>query len=251
MNKKSGHHGGAWKVAYADFTTAMMALFMVLWLTAQDVKIKEAVARAFAHPFSSLTKGSSGIVPQQKNAGSETPRSSKDPKAQTVYASVVDMNFLKQLNQELMKQLPQEEEEERTVELELTPEGLRVTVFDRTRKPVFEVNSVQLTEYGNWVFSTLAWVVSRYSNFTIELEGHTERGRVMPRPDYGNWELTADRANAARRKLLRHGVQEIQIRKVAGFADTQPRLDVSPENEMNRRVTVMLKVQTNNNNNHS
>ena len=69
MSKKGGHHGGAWKVAYADFVTAMMALFMVLWLTSQDQRIKEAVQRAFRNPFSSVTKESSGVIPTKENPG--------------------------------------------------------------------------------------------------------------------------------------------------------------------------------------
>ena len=92
------------------------------------------------------------------------------------------------------------------------------------------------------LFSTLAWEISRYHTFKIELEGHTEAGRAGLRPDYGNWELSTDRANAARRKLIQSGVDTNQVAKVAGFADTQPMADVDPIAEVNRRVTVLLKV---------
>src|SRR5262249_30912026 len=99
-------------------------------------------------------------------------------------------------------------------------------------------------DYGNWVFSTLAWQVSRYTNtFRVELEGHTERGHLAQAKMTDNWELSADRANSARRKLLEHGVAEAQIRKVVGFADTMPMADLPPTDEINRRVAVLLKVK--------
>ncbi|MBL9137183.1 MAG: OmpA family protein [Verrucomicrobiales bacterium] len=238
MKNKHGHHGGAWKVAYADFVTAMMALFLVLWLTAQDEKIKEAVERAFRHPFSSMTKQSVGIMPN------ENEQRSRDQKGNFDSAAVVELAMLRRLNQDLLRSLENMEDDpsQRSIELEMTPEGLRISVFDRSHRPIFDRQSWTFTQYGDWVFSTLAWEVARYRGFTVELEGHTERGHPPLRPDYGDWELSADRANAARRKLLEHGVEPGQLRKVAGFADTQPVAGHRPDDEINRRVTVMLKL---------
>jgi chemotaxis protein MotB len=93
------------------------------------------------------------------------------------------------------------------------------------------------------VFSTLAWEISRYTNFCIELEGHTEQGHPQFSPEYGDWELSADRANAVRRKLMETGVQPAQIKKVAGFGDTVPMSEYPATNECNRRVTVLLNVE--------
>jgi chemotaxis protein MotB len=93
------------------------------------------------------------------------------------------------------------------------------------------------------VFSTLAWEIGRYPTFTVELSGHTERGHNLVREDYGDWELSADRANAARRKLLQQGVASAQIYKVSGVGDTQPLDSTHPGDEINRRVSVQLKVQ--------
>ncbi|MEW6156423.1 MAG: flagellar motor protein MotB [Verrucomicrobiota bacterium] len=244
MAKKHGHHGGAWKVAYADFVTAMMALFMVLWLSSQDQKIKEAVARSFKNPFSSITKDSTGIIPNKETQALKSSQGNFDS------ASAVELTMLRRLNEDLLKTLQKtpDMEQEETVKLELTPEGLRISVFDRARKPVFELNSELFTEYGAWVFSTLAWQIARYPNFTVELEGHTEKGHAPTRQNYSNWELTADRANSARRKLIEHGVASEQIRKVAGYAETQPMPNYAPENEINRRVSVMLKVGDKNRN---
>src|SRR5438034_8477275 len=134
-----GHHGGAWKVAYADFVTAMMALFMVLWLAAQDQKIKEAVERAFRHPFMSLTKESAGLIPNpNKNTGS----SQSAGKFDNATASAVELAMLRRLQQEMVHSLSKRvEENDETVKFNLTPEGLRINVFDRARKPTFEANS--------------------------------------------------------------------------------------------------------------
>ncbi len=239
MNRRHKHHGGAWKVAYADFVTAMMALFLVLWLTAQDEKIKEAVERAFRNPFSSVTKESVGIIPNKDSLAVKASTGNFDS------ASAIELSMLRRLNEDLLKTLQNEMQDQETspVKLELTPDGLRISVFDRSRKPIFEKQSIAFTPYGDWVFSTLAWEISRFAQFSVELEGHTERGYAPIRPDYGNWEISSERANAARRKLLEHGVKIPQIRKVAGYADTIPMLDRAPEDEANRRVTVLLKVR--------
>ena len=226
-------------MAYADFVTAMMALFLVLWLTSQDTKIKEAIERSFRNPWGSLTKDSVGIIPNNET------QAVKSEKGQFQEASAIELNMLRRLNQELMTTLqPAETEQTDSVKMELTSEGLRISVFDRNRKPIFDVDSIKLTPYGDWVFSTLAWEIARYRNCLIELEGHTEKGRPPLRPDYGKWELTADRANVARRTMMEHGVAEYQIRRVAGFGDIQPLSNLSPQDESNRRVSVVLKVKT-------
>lgn len=234
-----GHHGGAWKVAYADFVTAMMALFMVLWLSSQDQRIKQAVERAFRNPFSSVTKDSTGIVPQKETQAVKNSSGNFDS------ASAVELTMLRRLNQDLLKSLHTDSEDpnENTVKLDLTPDGLTINVFDRSRKPIFEPQSTKFTTYGDWVFSTLAWEISRYTSFLIDLEGHTEKGNPPVREDYGDWEISADRANAVRRKIIENGVSLHQIKKVAGYGDTVPMPNMDPTNEVNRRVTVMLNVR--------
>ena len=99
-----------------------------------------------------------------------------------------------------------------------------------------------MTEYGRWVFSTLTWEICRYRTFPLELGGHAERGRPNVREDYGSWEVTADRANAVRRLLLKNGVHPEQVKKVAGHADTVSLPNTRPEEEKNRRVTVLLRL---------
>ena|SRR2546421_2665173 len=243
MSKKHAHHGGAWKVAYADFVTAMMALFLVLWLAAQDQKIKEAVERAFRNPFMSLTKESSGLMPtKQQDSGK-----SSSGKYDNASASPMEVAMLRRLQADLAKSLqtPEVPEDEESVKFNLTSEGLRINIFDRARKPIFEGNSDKLTAYGAWILTTLAWEISRVKTFSVELEGHTERGHQFASNQYGGWELSADRANAGRRKLLEHGVDTGQVKKVAGFADTNPLPGYQPENAVNRRIALLLRVQTN------
>lgn len=242
MARKKRHpaHGGAWKVAYADFVTAMMALFLVLWLASQDQKIKEAVQRSFRNPFASLTKESTGIIPNKDVMAVKASEGNFDS------ASAVELNMLRKLAEDLMQSLQSNPEtpEESPLNLEITPDGMRISVFDRNRKPIFDPDTAVFTGYGAWIFSTLAWEISRYTNsFTIELEGHTEQGRPPRDRDYDNWELTTDRANAARRKLLAHDVVPTQIHKVAGYADTQPMANFEPQNESQRRVAVLLKLK--------
>lgn len=234
---KHKYHGGSWKVAYADFVTAMMALFLVLWLTAQDTKIKEAIERAFRNPFSSATKESVGILPNKDVQALQQQKGSFDS------VSVLQLELLRRLTDDLAKLLQKDPESQNSVKLDMTSEGLRINVFDRSQKPIFETDTSHFTPYGSWVFSTLAWEIGRYPTFTVELSGHTEQGHNLNREEYGDWELSADRANAARRKLLQHGVGAAQIYKVSGVGDTQPMDSTAPGDEINRRVSVQLKVQ--------
>src|ERR1700676_2101365 len=178
--KRGGHHGGSWKVAYADFVAAMMALFLCLWLTAQDAKVKDAVERAFRNPFSSVTKESTGIIPNKD----KDMQAVKSTTGNFDSASAVELTMLRRINQDLVKSLQSDGEDQgdSSVKLELTPEGLLINVFDRSHKPIFEPQSTTFTTYGDWVFSTLAWEISRFTTFAIELEGHTESGNAPIRP---------------------------------------------------------------------
>jgi len=236
MSKKGGHHGGSWKVAYADFVTAMMALFLCLWLTAQDTKIKDAVERAFTNPFSSVTKESTGIIENKDKTSAER------HVGQFQSVSAVEMETMRHVSDDLTRLL-QQNETDSSVKIELTPDGLRINIFDRSRKPIFEPDTDTFTTYGSWVFSTLAWEISRYTTFKIELEGHTKTSLDQTREASGKWDLSTERANAARVKVVQGGVSERQICKVSGYADTAPMPDTEPNDEINRRVTVMLKMK--------
>lgn len=238
MAKKHVYHGGEWKVAYADFTTAMMALFLCLWLTSQDQKIKEAVERAFRNPFSTVTKESVGIIPNKDVSATYQ----QQGHFQSV--SAVEMETMRRLTEDLDKLLKEQELDQMSVKVDLTPEGLNINVFDRSQKPIFKPNTDEFTQYGEWVFSTLAWEISRYPAFKIELEGHTEsKTESATSGQHGKWDLSTERANAARRVLVANGVEDKQIFKVSGFADTVPMPGTDPSDEINRRVTVLVKLR--------
>ncbi|HWD93782.1 MAG TPA: flagellar motor protein MotB [Verrucomicrobiae bacterium] len=235
--QKHAHHGGSWKVAYADFVTAMMALFLCLWLTAQDTKIKDAVERAFRNPFSSVTKESTGIIPNKEASATYKQAGKFDS------VSAVEMETMRHVSDDLTRLLQKQDEVESSVQIDLTSDGLRINIFDRSNRPIFETGNDTFTPYGAWVFSTLAWEISRYKTFKIELEGHTESNVETGHEAHGKWELSTERANAARRKVVQSGVDDLQICKVSGFADTAPMPAFPPEAEINRRVTVLLKLK--------
>jgi chemotaxis protein MotB len=246
-----GKGGGAWKVAYADFVTAMMALFLVLWITAQDKKVKDAIAHSFNAPFEAMSKSPPNFIPRE----SMGLLPSDDAKAQAYSQqgkydkpSAVETEMLQQLNENLLKALQTnpDMEEGNSVKLELTGDGLNISVFDRVRKPIFDPHTAKFTQFGAWVFSTLAWEIARYKNFRLELEGHTQVDDTPAGQTYDKWELSADRANAARRALVAHGVNAAQVRKVSGYGDAAPMPNSAPDDEMNNRVTVLLNVDSNN-----
>jgi len=233
--KKAHRDHGVWKVAYADFVTAMMALFLCLWLTSQDQKIKDAVERAFRNPFSSVTKESVGII--------SNPDVSATFQQQGHFQSVsaVEMETMRHLSDDLSRLLKQDENVT-SVRIDLTPEGVNINIFDRSNKPIFKPGTATFTDYGAWVFSTLAWEISRYTTFRIELEGHTESKAENGTDAHDAWDLSTERANAGRRELEENGVLDKQISKVSGFADTVPMEGYLPTDEINRRVTVLLKL---------
>jgi chemotaxis protein MotB len=214
-----------------------MALFLCLWLTAQDTKIKDAVERAFRNPFSSVTKESTGIIPNKEASASYKQAGKFDS------VSAVEMETMRHVSDDLTKLLQKQDEVESSVQIDLTSDGLRINIFDRSNRPIFEAGSETFTTYGAWVFSTLAWEISRYKTFKIELEGHTETSVETGHEAHGKWELSTERANAARRKVVQSGVDDLQICKVSGFADTAPMPAFPPEAEINRRVTVLLKLK--------
>jgi chemotaxis protein MotB len=132
---------------------------------------------------------------------------------------------------------------DKSLKIDVTAEGLSINIYDRSQKPVFHPDTDVFTDYGSWVFNTLAWEIARYNTFRIELEGHTETLTNDAREATRKWELSTERANAARRKIVTGGVGTAQICKVSGFADTAPMAETFPSDEANRRVTVLVKIK--------
>ena len=155
------------------------------------------------------------------------------------------MQFLRQLN-DVLKVDMNEIDQQEAVKMELLSDGIRLSLFDRARKPLFKKDSPELTEYGDWILGTMAWVISRFEKFQIELEGHSEARTEVDLGELDLWELTAVRANVARKKLLKNGVKIEQIKKVAGYSDTVPVSGTSRADQSNRRVTILLQSRAKN-----
>jgi len=238
--------GGAWKVAYADFVTAMMALFMVLWISSQDKEVLVATSRYFQQPFNSPLTASSGIlnldgkVASEKSAkSSESEDSTQGGKPQTD-ARAVDLQFLNSLAKDFYRLLHMEEDlKDKPIDIQVTSDGLRITLFDRATRPLFVGSTAEFTEWGRFVIQSLAWMIDR-QKFMVMIDGHTRKGLTLTKADYGAWELSADRANAARRALTYYAVDPALISRVTGFADTHPVPYEKPESETNQRVTLSL-----------
>jgi chemotaxis protein MotB len=242
--------GGAWKVAYADFVTAMMALFMVLWISSQDQKILIATSRYFQNPFNSPLQAGSGVLDKEsKEIGSkggggssskDDPSASSNPPA--TEAPEVDLQFLNSLAKDFYRLLNVDEDlQEKPIDIQVTSDGMRITLYDRARKPLFNEATAEFTPWGDFVMQSLSWLIDRH-RFRVVVEGHTRKGLVLPNPDYGAWELSSDRANAARRSLVHYAAGGGEIERVTGFADTRPVPFQAPESESNQRVTLSLSI---------
>ncbi len=237
--------GGAWKVAYADFVTAMMALFMVLWISAQDKKILLATSRYFQSPFSSPLSDHSGIMPFNKESNdSSASKKSEDDSAgkekPTDKTKQIEMNFLNSVAADFYRLLHFEENlDQKPIDIQVTSDGLRITLFDKARRPLFVGNTTELTEWGKFVLQSLAWMIEHH-HFRVTIDGHTRAALALPRDDYSAWELSSDRANAARRLLVHYAVDPGMIERVTGYADTRPLPHEPPESEANQRITLSL-----------
>jgi chemotaxis protein MotB len=240
-------HGGAWKVAFADFMTALMALFLVLWISAQDKKILIATSKYFQNPFSSPMDDHSGIMPYNKQSDSST-SSSRSEDTGTGQPSnkdkQIELSFLNSVAADFYRLLHLDESlDQKPIDIQVTTDGLRITLFDRSNQPIFKDESAEFTEWGIHLVQSMAWLIDRH-RFRVTIDGHTRQGLVLPREDYSAWELSSDRANAARRKLVLYAVEAELIDRVTGYADTKPLPKEDPKAESNQRITLSLALGT-------
>ena len=238
--KKAAHHGGAWKVAFADFMTAMMALFLVLWISSQKKEIVLATARYFQNPFNAPMPNTSGIMPYDTNKPSQPHGEDSGADQPTTSKHEVDLQYLNALSKDFFRLLNLDEDMgEKPVDIQVTSDGLRITLYDRSKRPLFGEKNAEFTEWGRFVMQSLAWMIDR-QKFRVVIEGHTRQGLDLPKPEYSAWELSADRANAARRALTLYAVDPTTVERVTGFADTRPVPFQAPESEANQRITLSL-----------
>jgi chemotaxis protein MotB len=226
-----GHHGGAWKVAYADFVTAMMALFLVLWLLSQaDTKLKTAVANYFRSP--GVFNSTDGGVLNGPKAVSE------DPSAD----SASEQNMFDAIAERLKKNIsanPELMAFKDRVKIEVTDEGLRIQIIDKADRVTFASGSAQLSPEAKLLLTEIAKAACKLPN-PIAIGGHTDKNLFPAGSSYTNWELSADRANAARRALEAGCVKAEQIRRVIGYADTELLYPNQPLAAANRRINITI-----------
>lgn len=219
-----GHHGGAWKVAYADFVTAMMALFIVLWLLSSDEKVRKAVGGYFQDPT-----GKGNLMGTTMAGAGEGLLLSQD-----------DMSKLKEKLEQAMRELPQFEQMKQNIEVTVTSEGLRIELLEKEGGMFFESGNAKPTAKGSELIRMLGEQLKGIPNKLL-VEGHTDAKPYSADHGYTNWELSADRANSARRLLEESGVPPSQIAQIRGFADQKLRTAKDPYDPANRRVSVLVQ----------
>jgi chemotaxis protein MotB len=225
-----GHHGGAWKVAYADFVTAMMALFIVLWLMNTSEQVKKAIAGYFSDPSGRKTEQGTG----QAGVG------------ETISLDKPDMSHLKEKLEDAMKRMPELAALKDQVQMTVTAEGLRIELMEGEKATFFESGNAEPTAQGREMLEMLAGQTGKLQ-YSLLVEGHTDSRPFTGRANYSNWELSADRANAARRIMQTSGVRDGQIVEIRGFADRRLRNPEDPTNASNRRISVIVKSEAHDN----
>jgi chemotaxis protein MotB len=220
----AAHHGGAWKVAYADFVTAMMALFIVLWLLNSSKQIQVAVGGYFKDPTGTSKKVGSGMTGSGEN----------------FTVTKENLNTLKEELQASIRKTANLDKLKNQIEMTITAEGLRIELLETEKGAFFPVGSPEPNDVGKEIVSLLSQELGKLPN-AISIEGHTDSKPFSKDANYGNWELSSDRANAARRVMQRGGLGAHQVTQVRGFADQRLRKPEDPENACNRRISVIVQ----------
>lgn len=250
-----GHHGGAWKVAYADFVTAMMAFFMVMWLIGMDAKTRHAIAAYFRDPvgFMQAVRAKSEAVftinesvpPGGKNTPN-MPRAAKDGKTalkkdrQTEHK---ELEEFKKYVETALSNIPELSRLKEHVKIEFVKEGLRIELLEGKEPVFFQTGSATVTPAARQLLRIIAEKVGKLDNRVI-VEGHTDAQPYRYGGGYSNWELSADRANASRRVLEGAGLWKGQVAEVRGYADTRLRNPQDPFHFSNRRVSLLIPYTT-------
>lgn len=252
-----GHHGGAWKVAFADFAVAMMAFFLVLWLMeAATVEEKAAISGYFSDPTAFTEGGTPYVIDLdgslKKNEGDgQAPEQEVENIAQ---GNVIDedtvQDWAQQIEyrkfQELRRQLQAKIEENPELEkykdqiiMEITDDGLQIQIVDKDSRPMFDSGSDEIKPHMRNILEALGRTIGHVPN-SISVSGHTDAAAFTERRDYSNWELSAERANAARRALQNAGIGEDKISQVVGLASSLLFDEENPLNPINRRISILV-----------
>ncbi|MBA4377446.1 MAG: hypothetical protein C0395_02100 [Gemmatimonas sp.] len=233
-----GHHGGAWKVAYADFITSMMSLFIVLWIVNQDQAVKEAVAGYFRDPGAFSAAGAGGPLGGQTILPETGQGIMEGMKAEA-------KRLLEEAATELREQLAGVEHFEqimKQVEIKMTDSGLNIQMVEMSNSLFFDVGSANLSSAAEAVLQVLARQLAKLPNKLV-IEGHTDSRPYPAGAGYSNWELSTERANCARRYMINHGLPGEQVAEVSGYADTRLRHPEDPADVGNRRISITVLYQ--------
>ena len=249
-----GHHGGSWKVAYADFVTAMMAFFLLLWLlNVSDPVTLRGISEYFQSPSMVQAAGgaSTSIIDLGSNVETakgegENLRESDEWETEVPQYSQEFLEQERRQLEDLKAELEQVIEEtpnlaqfKDQILLDVTEEGLRIQIVDKDRRPMFDLGAATLKPYARRILRALAPVLNEVPN-SISLSGHTDARRFVGQRGYSNWELSAERANASRRELVAAGYPPEKITRVVGLASRVPFDESDPNNPMNRRISIIV-----------
>lgn len=235
--KKGGHahHGGAWKLAYADFVTAMMAFFLLMWLLGStDEKTRKGISEYFQDPYEASRIDKGKIPTLEEVAPTEIDQQSEQE-------DLMKLENLKGKIQDMINASSKLSEFKDQVKLETTQEGLRVQIIDNKKTPMFKLASSETEPQIQLILKALAPVINKLPN-KITINGHTDARPFPPgkRKGYTNWELSSDRANAARYELNNGGLAEAKILRVTGLSDSIPYNAEDPMDPMNRRISIIV-----------
>lgn len=239
----AGHHGGSWKVAFADFMTAMMAFFLLMWLLSMGPqKKKEELAHYFKTYSLSVFEGSGGSAPSATDTPGGPPQVNQETATgpeEEVEAEPKDpaMEEMKaQLEAQIQQRLTDVKDQ---VVIGKFDGGLKIDIMDKAGRPMFQLGSTELTEEAKKVLVVIADTIKE-STQKIEIEGHTDALGYSKTQKYGNWELSTARASAARIALEQNGLNSALLMRVSGYADTEPIIKDNPSDPRNRRISLRL-----------
>jgi chemotaxis protein MotB len=248
----AGHHGGAWKIAFADFMTAMFAFFLVMWLlSSSSPKQLRGIAEHFQMPLSEVLKGGPAInnSPSVIPGGGEPTKVNDEVKrpegeiaidAETDAADVARLDDMKKRLDQMIEASPVLKQFRPQLLIDITPEGLRIQIVDSSNRPMFDRSSAVVVSYMRTILREISPVINKQPN-KITLSGHTDATKyVQGDKSYSNWELSADRANASRRELLAGGLQEVKVLRVMGVASSMNLNQDDPYSPINRRISIVV-----------
>ncbi|HET8597164.1 MAG TPA: flagellar motor protein MotB [Castellaniella sp.] len=246
-----GHHGGSWKIAYADFMTAMMAFFLVMWLLLLVPKTElQGIAEFFRMPLmtavtggpnldtskSPIPGGQPSVIPNRN----PTPPAATPDMDQSDLQDLENLENLKQQLENLIEHNPVLKQFRPQLLLDMTPDGLRIQILDQQNRPMFTTGSARVQPYMRDILRELAPPINQLPN-SITISGHTDAMQYASGDrSYSNWELSADRANSARRELVTGGLIEKKVKRILGLGDTVNLIKDEPMAAVNRRISILV-----------